>query len=130
MRVEHWHSKLLAYIDLQEREPFAYGINDCLLMTAGAVEVVTGVDHAAPFRGKYQTMQEGRGLIGRPVLKFMREKFPEIHVSQAHDGDIAAKKIRREWTFGVLIGPHFYVQTETGLGILPRDDADKAFRVD
>lgn len=130
MRVERWHSKLLAYIDRQEREPFAYGVNDCLLMTAGAIEAVTGVDHAAPFRGKYQTMQEGRALIGKPVLKFVRSKFSEIHISQAHDGDIAAKKIGREWTFGVLIGPHFYVQTETGLGILSRDDADKAFKVD
>jgi hypothetical protein len=131
MRVENWHSKLLAYIDQQERKPFAYGVNDCLLMTAGAVEALTGVDHADAFRGKYQSMQEGRALIGKPVLKFVRSKFSEYaHPSEAHDGDIAARKIGREWTFGVLIGPHFYVQTETGLGILPRGDAQKAFKVD
>jgi hypothetical protein len=130
MRVENWHSKLLAYIDQQERTPFAYGVNDCLLITAGAVEVVTGVDHAASFRGKYRSMKEGRALIGKPVLTFVRAKFPEIHVSQAHDGDIAARRVGREWTFGVLIGAHFYVQVENGLGILPRSDAEKAFRVD
>jgi hypothetical protein len=131
MRVENWHSKLLAYIDQQERKPFAYGVNDCLLMTAGAVEALTGVDHAHAFRGKYQSMQEGRALIGKSVLKFVRSKFPECdHPTQADDGDIAAMRVGREWTFGVLIGPHFYVQTETGLGILPRHEAQKAFKVD
>jgi hypothetical protein len=130
MRVDNWHSKLLAYIDRQERKPFAYGSNDCLLMISGAVEAVTGIDHAAPFRGRYKSMQEGRALIGKPVLAFIRAVFAEVHVSLAVDGDIAARKEMGQWSFGVLIGAHFYVQTETGLGILPRAAAEKAFKVD
>lgn len=130
MRVENWHSNLLAYIDQQERKPFAYGTNDCLLMVAGAIEVVTGVNHAEPYRGRYATLSEARALLGRSLLSFVKSKLPEIHISQAGDGDIAAMKVKSDWSFGVLIGAHFYVQTETGLGILPRSDAEKAFKVD
>jgi hypothetical protein len=131
MRVENWHSKLLAYIDQQERIPFAYGVNDCLLMTAGAVEVVTGVDHAASYRGRYSSLAQARKLIGQSPIKFVASLCEAWeHPSQAGDGDVAAMRKGREWTFGILIGPHFYVQTETGLGILPRAAAQKAFKVD
>lgn len=130
MRVENWRSKLLAYIDQHERKPFAYGSNDCLLMVAGAIEAVTGVDHAEPFRGRYTTLKEGRALIGKPLLAFVKSKLTEVHISQAYDGDLGAKKDKGEWAFGVIIGAHFYVQTETGLGILRRGDAQKAFKVE
>jgi hypothetical protein len=131
MRVDNWHSKLLAYIDQQERIPFAYGVNDCLLMVAGAVEAVTGVDHAAPFRCRYTTLAEGRALIGKSLLSFVKSKLKEhASLSDADDGDVAALKEDGQWAFGVLIGPHLYVQTETGLGILRRSDALKAFKVD
>jgi hypothetical protein len=131
MRVENWHSKLLAYIDQQERKPFAYGVNDCLLMTAGAVEAITGIDHAADYRGRYSSLAEARKLIGKSPIKFVASLCEEWeHPSQAGDGDVAAMRQGREWTFGVFDGPHFYVQTETGLGILPRSAAHKAFKVD
>lgn len=131
MRVENWHSKLLAYMDQQERKPFAYGVNDCLLMTAGAVAVVTGVDHAAPYRGRYSNMTEARALIGQSPIKFVASLCGEYdHPSQAGDGDVAAIRQGGQWTFGILVGPYFFTQTETGLGILPRGTAQKAFRVD
>jgi hypothetical protein len=130
MRVDHWRSKLLAFLDSQEREPFAYGVNDCLLMTAGAVAAVTGVDHAAPYRGRYTTLRGGKRVIGMTPLDLVASILPEILPVEAGDGDIAAKRESAEWSFGVIVGAHFYVRTETGLGILPRGDAEKAFRVE
>jgi hypothetical protein len=130
MRIENWRSNLLVYLDGRERQSFAYGVNDCLLMTAGAVEAMTGIDHAKAYRGCYSTLTQGKKVIGGEPLDLVASIFPAIPPSQAADGDIGAKPVGQEWAFGVIVGPHFYVQAEAGLGILPRGDIQKAFRVE
>lgn len=115
------------YIDEVARAPFAYGVNDCLLMVAGGVERLTGVDHAAEFRGRYDSLAAGKRLIGKPVLEFIGERLlPKVPV-RADDGDVAAFRQKGEWVFGLFIGAHVYVQTPKGLGILPRRVATRAF---
>lgn len=121
---------LSAYIDEMTREPFQYGVSDCLLTVAGAVHRLTGIDHAAPYRGRYRTLTGGKRLIGKSLLAFVAETFAELeHQSRAVDGDIGAVKQGREWTFGIFVGPYLYVRTADGMGILPRSDATRAFRV-
>jgi len=122
-------SILSAYIDAKEREPFAWGTNDCLMVVAGAVQAVTGVDHAADFRGRYSSFAAGKRLVGKSLLLFVAERFPMTHPSMAHDGDIAAIRQGRDWAFGIFIGPHIYAQAENGMGILPRSAAKMAFKV-
>ena len=117
------------YIDRLAGRPFQWGVNDCLIMVAGAVELLTGVDYAEPYRGKYGSLAKGKRLISMPLLKFVGSKFEPIETVRAIDGDIGAVKQGREWGFGVFIGAHLYVMTESGIGILPRRDAVKAFRV-
>ena len=117
------------YVDRVASRPFQWGVNDCLIMVAGAVELLTGVDHAEGFRGKYKSLAEGKKLIGTTLLRFVGERLEAIHPVRAVDGDVGALKQGKEWGFGVFIGPHLYVMTETGIGILPRSDATKAFRV-
>lgn len=128
-RKDNWRSALIAYVDQQADRPFAYGVNDCLLVTAGAVEAMTGVDHAADYRGRYTSLSGGKKLVGKSPLRVVADLFPEIRPSMAGDGDIAACRQGKDWAFGVLIGAHFYVQTQAGLGILPRSAACKAFKV-
>lgn len=123
-------SILSAYIDEVERQPFAYGVNDCLLMVAGAVERITGVDHAAAYRGRYTTLAGGKRVIGMSPLEFVASKLPEIHPSLAADGDVAVLLQDGEWAFGLFLGPFIYAQSKSGIGILSRGDAIKAFRVE
>lgn len=118
------------YIDRVAQRRHEYGVNDCLLMTAGAVELLTGVDHAEGFRGKYDSLAEGKRLIGTSLLRFVSDRLPAIEPVRAVDGDVGAVKQGREYGFGIFIGPHLYVLTVDGIGILPRSDAVKAFRVD
>lgn len=124
-------SILSAYIDEVARRPFAPGENDCLLMVAGAVERLTGVDHAADYRGRYSTIEEGKALVGGDLLGFVASILPEIPEGWrgAHDGDIAAMQHDGDWAFGVIAGPNIYAVTPDGLGVLPRSAALKAFKV-
>lgn len=117
------------YIDRVAQRRHQYGVNDCLLMTAGAVELLTGVDHAEGYRGRYSSLAEGRKLIGTSLLRFVSDRLDQIDPVRAVDGDVGAVKQGREFGFGVFIGPHLYVLTENGIGILPRTDAVKAFKV-
>lgn len=117
------------YIDRVTHRPFAWGVNDCLLMVSGAVELLTGVDHASGYRGRYSSLAEGKALIGTTLLRFVSDRLDAIEPVRAVDGDVGAVKQGREFGFGVFIGPYLYVLTETGIGILPRSDAVKAFKV-
>lgn len=118
------------YFDRVAARPFQWGVNDCLIMVAGAVELMTGVDYADGYRGRYKSLAEGKELIGMTLLQFVGSRLPRIRVVEASDGDVGAvKQSGRDWGFGVFLGPHLYVMTETGIGILPRSDAVRAFRV-
>lgn len=120
---------LADYIDRVATRRFQWGVNDCLIMVAGAVELVTGVDHAEGFRGRYRSLAEAKKLIGTTPLQFVSDRLEGIEPVRAVDGDVGAVRQGREWAFGIFMGPHLYVQTENGIGILPRTDAVKAFRV-
>lgn len=120
---------LADYIDRVAARPFQWSVNDPLIMVAGAVELLTGVDYAEGFRGRYSSCAEGKKLIGMTPLRYVSARLTGIHPVQAVDGDIAGIRQGREYGFGVFMGAMIYTMTENGIGILPRRDAVKAFRV-
>lgn len=141
MKIENTLSRLVAVIDAQERRPLAYSTDDCLMRLCESILTVLpdGVKRRkvealrAQFEGKYATAEEGYALLRQAghatPISLIRSLFRPIHISEAEDGDAAAKREGRHWTFGVIIGPYFYVTTSAGTGILPRSDAEKAYRV-
>jgi hypothetical protein len=53
-RTEHWATREFhAFLLDRAKIPFAWGINDCCLFPADAIQSFTGVDLADDFRGKY-----------------------------------------------------------------------------
>lgn len=54
-RLSAWESRLASYLADRAGEPFAYGVNDCALFAAGAVEAITGIDPIPHFRGAYDS---------------------------------------------------------------------------
>lgn len=55
MRVADWESQLNEYIADKRHTRFEYGVHDCALFVANTVDIMTGYDPAADFRGKYST---------------------------------------------------------------------------
>lgn len=51
MRRADWQMQLAAFARTHARMPFEWGRNDCCLFTVDAVQAMTGIDHAARFRG-------------------------------------------------------------------------------
>lgn len=51
MRRADWQIQLSEFARTHARMPFEWGRNDCCLFTVDAVQAMTGIDHAARFRG-------------------------------------------------------------------------------
>ena len=64
-RLENWPSLLSEFLERKSKEEFAWGINDCLIFPADCVAALTGVDFAAPYRGKYSTESEALEYAAR-----------------------------------------------------------------
>ena len=87
-----WEDRLHAFLGPITDKPHNYGSHDCLLFVAGAIEAVTGVDHAKGHRGKYKSMAgASRHLrsIGFDKPEAMLDSlFDEKPVGFAQRGDI------------------------------------------
>jgi hypothetical protein len=131
MKLPEWRQNLRAYLTEAHTTPFAYGSHDCMLFGAGAVQAQTGVDIAADWRGRYDTLIGGLRLIldaGYPDMATMIEAFLlQVHPAFAQEGDIALV----DGAVGVVQGAFIYVLAEGGgVGIVPLTSATNAFRVE
>lgn len=57
MRLPDWETRLCGLLDAARERPFALGAWDCALFGGAVVEALTGVDIAAPYRGRYSTVR-------------------------------------------------------------------------
>lgn len=133
MRHPDWKLRLMQYLGEAARSPFVPGQHDCALFVAGAVEAMTGIDYARPFKGRYTTLKGG--------LRVLREAgfadhaalaaawLPEIAPAFAAPGDLAVIETPDGPAMGVVQGEGIYVLTVDRLGIVPLLGAARAFRV-
>ena len=60
-------------------EPFEWGRHDCVLWPADAVLALTGIDHAAPYRGRYSSPLGAARLLRRELgLEFPEHLFDRV----------------------------------------------------
>lgn len=111
-RLHDWQTRLSEYLTANTLTPFKYGSLDCGLFVAGAIEAMTGVDVAAPLRGKYRNRREAfaeiKSLCGQATMEaiaiHLAEQFdvPEITPSFAQRGDVVVLKKGRASTLGII----------------------------
>lgn len=133
-RYPDWPMRLHAFIDGVKRNPFDWASHNCGLFVAGAIEAMTGENVAKGF-GKAKTV---RGLVAQmkrqgfdDLASLAAFMAPEIHISQANIGDVAAipKDDAFGYTLGVVNGETIAVLGELGLGYVPLLQATRAFRI-
>jgi hypothetical protein len=129
MRISTWEEALSNYIITKRHEPFEYGVNDCCLFAAGAVEAITGEDPMSEFRGKYDSLKTSLKAIkdiGAGTLKTtMDGKFPEVAIGHAQRGDLAFFNE----SVGVVVGGFAYFVSDDGLERINRSLWDKCWSV-
>ena len=63
MRIEGWEKLLAEHVEQGRDKAFAWGKHDCALWCADWVSKVTGIDHAAEWRGQYTNETELNKLL-------------------------------------------------------------------
>jgi hypothetical protein len=129
MRIISWEDALVNYIAIKRNEPFEYGINDCCMFAAGAVEAITGQDPMSEFRGQYDSLKTSLKVIkeiGAGTLEAtMDSKFPEVAIGHAQRGDLAFF----DDSVGVVMGGFAYFVSDDGLERINRSLWDKCWGV-
>jgi hypothetical protein len=98
-REQNWEMLLHNFVESRKKQPFKYGINDCALFVADAIQAMTGTDVAADFRGKYTDMLSSLAIIKQvtggttvedvAVFEFAKSGIKELStVKLAQRGDV------------------------------------------
>ncbi len=134
-RRRDWRTQLHLYLSAVKAEPLAYGTHDCGLgLAAAAIEAMTGVDIAAPWRGRYTSASGALKMLREDGFNGLedlgRSLLPAVHPSLGQLGDIALIDTGDTLgAFGLVIGERILVLTETGTGTVDLLSAKLVFRV-
>ena len=135
-RLPDWEIRLRRFLEANRGRPFRWGSWDCCMFAAAAVREITGVDLAAAYRGRYQTMIGAFRLTGGSTLKLAEavasanglERYSTA--GEARAGDVVMGDVQQLETLGVLSPLGLAVfSTATGLADYPRGVAKRAWRI-
>lgn len=136
MRTEGWRKRLANYVNQARSIPYQLGTQDCWLFVAGAVEAITGVDHAKAHRGHYKAVRGALGVMNRAGAdnmadfagKYLTER---ASTAEAQIGDVMAIPTKDAFGFslGILNGERVLVITPNGIDTRDRSEATRAFEV-
>lgn len=135
VRVTGWRSGLNGVLDRYRAEPFAWdGRHDCGMFFADAIEAMTGVDIAAPLRGKYRSKAGAfralRNLGFEDHVDYVASILPAIdNPAMARAGDGAVVATEDGPALAIVTGPMIACYAPSGLGFLPFGSAVRAFKV-
>jgi len=131
-----WRTHLNGFLGQIGATPFSFGTHDCAVGLAfPVIEMQTGIDLGAPFRGKYSTFLDGAKLYMQAGFEdleaLLRSHFREYHPSAAQVGDIASLPGDPiGWSLGVVLGERIGVLNVTGYCTIERSRALRTFRIE
>lgn len=119
MRVKDWPTRLIQLLQQRRTMPFEWGVNDCCLFAADAIEAVTGEDPAPEFRDRYSTELGSMRVLKREgyesIEEILRAKLGEPNPNKAPArGDIVLVDYMGTLTVGVYFNCA-WVLSEDGL---------------
>lgn len=128
-----WAARLSSYLAACGSQPFAWGVMDCTLFAAGAVEAMTGVDPAARHRGQYKTAKGALSRLRRAGCETPADlaalHLPEVPVHHAGIGDVVAITTDDGPALGIWQGEFAYAVGPDGFGLVDPSRVTRAFRV-
>lgn len=132
-RFSDWDRRLARVVNRHIGLPGQWGVADCLLTFADAVEAITGTDPAASIRGRYKTATGALGLIRRKgfddVEGVLASLFPPVGRLLAQRGDGGVVERGGMLAAGFVCDRGFALKVETGLVFLPQTEIKSAFKV-
>lgn len=126
-RLPDWEGRLTAYLSAPGRV-FEYGVSDCALFAAGAVEAVTGVRPFPDIAGTYHDAESAAEVLralGGTLFRTVDTAFPRKAVGFAQRGDL----VMAQKAIGVCMGAKGVFLQMDSFAFLPRSDFKYAWEV-
>src|SRR4051812_20259826 len=129
-RFEDWPELLHAFLAERERVPFAWGGQNCVLFPADAVLAMTGIDHAAVWRGRRLTQRKAWRIARHGVEALANAALGEpILPTLAQRGDVVSLEIEGRVSLAICVGEVAVGPGAEGLIYPPMTTARAAWRV-
>ena len=121
------------FIDRYRYREFKYGVTDCCLFVADYVHELTGVDHAAQWRGTYNTPEGAKSIIDENggYESMFDAALPGCRVDAGNSvtGDIVLYMFYDHVTAGIRVGQWCATPAKTGMSLVPCGSVFAAWRV-
>jgi hypothetical protein len=128
-----WVEALLEFIESRRQLPHAWGMNDCCMFCADAVQTITGVDPAAAWRGSYSDQAGAEAILAEHggleafVTSIMGEPTGPLC---ARRGDICLIAGPKGLLTGVCVGTTIAAPGDVEQIMFPLSKAIKTWQVD
>jgi hypothetical protein len=125
-RRDNWPDLLAAYIEERRNAPFAWGSNDCCLFAADWIQIATGRDIAAQWRGSYTTALGARRALdeGGGIERLVEQEGGiRIQTGLAQRGDLVAQDFPVGIALGICVGPLAAFVSQNGIEFVPLSKA-------
>ena len=144
MRVWNWPELFSAYLRECQTRPFAWGEFDCCLFACDAIKLMTGIDPAENFRGRYNDVHSALEVIAThggdleqlAATVAAQYGLEEVPVNFAQTGDIVViNNVETDMgkdrpMLGVMGSDgRPLIPIEAGLASVPRESVTRAFRI-
>ena len=81
-RLDNWTVRVHEYLEMKHGTPFKWGESDCCLFACNIVMVMTGVDIAKKWRGKYKTARGAKRFLKRGLNTVTEETMEEFNCAE------------------------------------------------
>ena len=112
IRLPGWQGALDGFLTAHRETRFEYGAWDCCLFACDAIQVMTGVDVAVQFRGRYHSRTEAlraiRDYAGSPSVRAAAGRvteayaMPQVDILRARRGDVMLIRRPRDYSLGIV----------------------------
>lgn len=132
-RLRDWQSRLAALVRQRRHMPLQWGVHDCCLWAADAVQAVTGVDIAADVRGTYSTAEQAQAVLqahGGLVELAIARLGPVVRTTDlVQAGDVGLCRVADEPVAVVCGGGNVWLAPgAAGLLVVPGAEVRRAWR--
>lgn len=130
MRYEDWPERLDRFIEEHSKSPFEYGINDCCLFGAKAIETIVDIKIVEEVNKLHKGKNSRKNLANLVAKTLKTYNFKEIPPLAAQRGDIVLFETELGTTVGISVGGKITAPGESGLEFFPLDVAKTAWRIE
>lgn len=111
-RFPDWQRRLNQFMLGRKADPFVWGENDCALLVCDAVQEITGTNMAEEVRGKYESEESARSLMGSSLAAYAanvaaKHELPETDWKHLRRGDVGLIDTKDGGALGIVWMPGY-----------------------